>query len=83
MKRIFLTFTLAIMLGLTGCGDGAKEAKELLQRILNLVGIPHSIVVNICQDDNDNGFCESTELQAKLTINEGDTVESIFKKLQF
>jgi len=83
MKKIFLTFSLALVLGLTGCGDGGEEAKALLQRILNLVGIPHSIVVNICQDDNDNGFCESTELQAKLTINKGDTVESIFKKLQF
>jgi hypothetical protein len=70
------------MLVLANCGgENSQKAKKLLSRILTIVGIPYDIVVNICQDDNGNGICESTELQAKLTINKGDSVDDIWKKI--
>jgi surface protein len=70
------------MLIFTSCGGGSsKQAKELLQRILNLVGIPQEIVVNICQNQNRNSICEDFELQAKIKINRGDDIETIISKI--
>ena len=84
MKKVTLIISTILMLNFVACGtNSSKEAQELLQRILTLVGIPQSIVVNICQDDNDNGVCEDIELQAKLTINKGDNLETILQKVQF
>lgn len=82
MKKIILMLSLASTIWFTACGGGDKEAaKELLQRILNLVGIPYSIVVNICQDNNNNNFCEDGEVLAKATINSTDSIDSIFQKI--
>ena len=84
MKKILITISTILILALIGCGDGSsKEAKERLQRILTLIGIPPSIVVNICQDNNNNSFCESTEILAKITIARGDTLDKIWEKIQF
>ncbi|SFV66278.1 Chitinase [hydrothermal vent metagenome] len=84
MKKFTLIISTILMLNFVACsGSSSKEAKELLQRILTLVGIPQSIVVNICQDDNDNGVCEDIELQSKLTINKGDTLQDIIQKVKF
>ena len=70
------------MMGLVSCGsDSSDEAKELLQKILNLVGIPQAIVVNICQDENKDGICGATELQAKITITKDDSVATIWEKI--
>ena len=83
MKKTILN-SIAILIAfnlLLGCGGGSKEAKELLSRLLFLVGIPQSIVVNICQDEDNNGFCEKMELQVKVTINRGDSVDTIWEKL--
>ncbi|NEW59923.1 hypothetical protein GSY74_01390, partial [Sulfurovum sp. bin170] len=66
MKKFLWILSIVSMLGLASCGGGSSdEAKELLQKILNLVGIPQSIVVNICQDENRDGICGVTELQAE------------------
>ena len=81
LKRLMWLLSLTAILSFTSCGGGSDEAKELLQRLLRLVGIPHDIVVNICQDDNNNGFCEKFELQAKVTINKNDNLSSIFQKV--
>jgi len=83
MKKFLWILGIISMLVLANCGggDNSQKAKELLSRILNIVGIPYDIIVNICQDDNDNGICESSELQAKLTINKGDSVDDIWKKI--
>jgi len=82
MKRLVLLLTVVGTMWFTACGgESSKEAKELLQRILNLVGIPPYIVVNICQDKNDNNLCESIEVLAKITIDTGDTVDAIWEKL--
>lgn len=53
MKRFFLLLSTVFMLSFMGCGSNNKEeAKELLQKILQVVGIPYNMVVNICQDGN-------------------------------
>ena len=84
MKKRIVTIIMIIIFTLIGCGgESSKEAKELLQRILILVGIPQSIVVNICQDNNANNLCENSEILAKLTINKGDTLEDIWQKIEF
>ena len=62
MKKIIDLLTVVIIIGLTSCGGGNEKAKELLSRLLKIVGIPQDIIVNICQDDNDNGFCDAIEL---------------------
>jgi len=79
MKKFLWILSIISMLILANCGggDNSQKAKELLSRILNIVGIPYDIIVNICQDGNGNGICESTELQAKLTINKGDSIDDI------
>jgi len=84
MKRFIWIFSIISMFTLINCGGGSnsKEAKELLQKILQVVGIPYDIVVNICQDDNNNGICENVELQAKITLNKGDNFEDIINKIQ-
>jgi surface protein len=81
-KKLIWLFSPLLIAGLLSCGgSGNEEAKELLLRILRVVGIPQSIVVNICQDGNDNGFCESIELQTKVTINKGDSLDKILEKV--
>lgn len=59
---------LSLLFSITSCNKkkSSTEAKELLQKILQVVGIPYDIIVNVCQDDNRNGFCENVELQAKI-----------------
>ncbi len=82
MKKRLLTLGTLFTLGVIGCGGGDDEAKELLQRILQLVGIPQEMVVTICQDSNHDGICAATELQTKLTVNPNDTVDTILTKLE-
>jgi len=82
MKKIISSLSLVATLGLINCGGtSSDEAKELLQRVLTVIGIPHNIVLNICQDDNSNGVCESVELQTKISINKNDTLDSIWEKV--
>ena len=83
MKKLILLLTIIMSLSFMGCGGGesSKEAKELLQKILQVVGIPHNIIVNICQDGNENGICENFELQTKITLNKGDSFDDILEKI--
>ncbi len=63
MKKYIWITGIVVGLGVMNCGGGSsKEAKELLSQILTVVGIPQDIIVNICQDDNEDGFCNSLEL---------------------
>jgi len=48
---------------------------------LQFVGIPQTIIVNVCQDSNKNGICGVDELQTKVTINKGDSVDDIWRKI--
>jgi len=86
MKKKIITITMIAIFTLIGCGGGgssSKEAKELLQRILTLVGIPQNIVINVCQDNNANNLCESSEILAKLTIDKSDNLDDIWQKIEF
>ena len=65
-----------------GCGGGSKEAEELLEEILQIVGIPPEIIVNICQDDDDSGFCEATDTQTLLSVNKEDNINKVLQKIQ-
>jgi len=81
MKKFVIASVASVALFI-GCGDN-KEAKELLERILQVVGIPYDMVVNICQDSNGNGICDiGKEVTAKIKITKGDTADSIWKKIQ-
>jgi len=82
--KFFLRLTsIILLLVFTGCGSSgsSKEAKELQRKILKVVGIPDNIVANLCQDGNENGFCESTELQAKISFSSGDSTKDIWNKI--
>lgn len=59
---------ISLLLGLTSCQKKkhSSEAKELLTKILQVIGIPYDIIINVCQDENNNGFCEKVEFQSKL-----------------
>jgi len=85
MKKIVYVLSTITIATFVSCGGGggknSKEAKELLRKILYLVGIPREIVVNICQNSNRNSVCESSELQAKITITKKDTLDSILSKI--
>ena len=43
-------------------GESSKEAKELLQKILTIIGIPPSVITNICQTSNSSDMCEGLKL---------------------
>jgi len=83
MKKSFWLIAILSLLGFMGCGssDSSDEARDLQRKILNVVGIPQEIVANICQDDNKNGFCETSELQAKIKFNREDSSRDIWNKI--
>jgi len=82
MKTIKWLVSSIVIFGIISCGSGdKKEAKELLQKILQIVGIPYDIVVNICQDGNSNGICDATDLQTKVTLKQGDSFDDIWQKI--
>jgi len=81
LKKLMWLFSLIGVLSFTSCGGGSEEAKELLQRLLQLVGIPYDIVVNICQDDNENRICEAIEPQVSIVVNQMDTAQTLWQKI--
>jgi len=82
-RKLSWFLSLIALLSFTSCGSGSsEEAKELLEKVLKLVGIPQSIVVNICQDENRDGICGVSELQVKVSIEKGDTVATIWKRIK-
>jgi hypothetical protein len=77
MKKQFISwlFIPILVLGLTGCDlpwedndKSSDEAKALQQRILQTIGIPQDMIINLCQDENKNDFCDNKELQSKLVM---------------
>ncbi|CAA6802528.1 MAG: Chitinase, partial [uncultured Sulfurovum sp.] len=79
MRKMFLKLSIILVLGLMGC-KSSDEGKELLTQLLQVVGIPYNMVVNICQDNNSNGICNIGEVKATLKIEQGDTSEDIWEK---
>ena len=83
-RKIMMTLGIVGILSFVNCGGGSSaEAKILLQKIFQLIGIPQRIVVQICQDKNNNSICNLNEVKTKVTINKGDSVEEILKKVSF
>jgi len=83
MRNIFLMITTIFLFGVIGCGKTSQEAKDLQTHELKLIGIPPEIVVNICQDDNDNGHCDENEFTAKISVNRDDTAKQMWEKVTF
>jgi len=83
MNRLFLITSVMLISLFLGCAKSSDKGKALLEHQLKLVGIPQEIVVNICQDDNDNGTCDVGELQAKVRVNRNDTVAEMWEKVKF
>ncbi len=83
IKKIFIFLGALIILAFTSCGGGgsSKEAKALLQKILQFAGIPQEIVVNVCQDSNRDGICGGGEIFANVIINKGDDINDILRKI--
>jgi hypothetical protein len=82
VKKFLWSLSIVALVGLVNCGGGSsKEAKALLQKILQFVGISQTLIVNVCQDSNRDGMCNIGEIQAKVTINKGDSVDDIWRKI--
>jgi len=82
LKKLLISLGIISIISFTSCGGGSsKEAKELLSKILQFIGIPHSIVVNVCQDSNRDGICGAKELFTKLTIQKGESIDDIWQKI--
>jgi len=82
MKNFIWLLGLLVIVGFTGCKKSSEEGKARQDKILKVVGIPHNIILNICQDNNDNGFCDSVDINAKIIIARNDTLKEIWKKVQ-
>jgi hypothetical protein len=80
--RLFLVLIVGVFFLLGSCisedcedhDKNSSEAKVLQQRILQTIGIPQDIIINLCQDGNKNGFCDNKELQSKvvMTLDKGE-----------
>ncbi|CAA6816772.1 MAG: Unknown protein [uncultured Sulfurovum sp.] len=82
IKKTIMSLAIIILLSFVSCGgSSSKEAKELLQKILQFIGIPQSIVVQVCQDANSNGICNLDEIRTKVSVNENDSAEDILEKI--
>ena len=82
IRKIAMSLSVVLLLSFVSCGGGSsKEAKALLQKILQFKGIPQEILVNICQDENKNGICGADELFTKVRINKNDSADDIFQKI--
>ena len=83
LKKILISLQFIFVISFTNCGgESSKEAKELLNQILQFIGIPYSIIVNVCQDTNSDGLCGAKELFTKLIINKGEMLDDIWKKIE-
>ena len=69
-KKIFISLGMVLLLTFVSCGGGSsKEAKELLQRILTVIGIPQNVITNICQGSNSSDVCEGMTLNSNKLEN--------------
>ena len=81
-KKIFISLGVVLLLSFSNCGGGSSDkGKELLSKILQFIGIPHSIVVNVCQDNNLDGICGEKELFTKIIIKKGESLNNILEKI--
>lgn len=83
-NRLLLISSIALSVSLlfSACNKSSEKGKALQQKMINVIGIPQDVIANICQDDNENGVCESVELQAKVNFRQGDSMQTILSKLK-
>jgi len=83
LKKVIRLSSLIVVLSFTSCGGGggSEKAKELLEKILQFVGIPQQVIVNVCQDSNRDGICGGGEIFTKVVINKGDSLDDILEKI--
>jgi len=76
-KKTLISLGVVLLLTFASCGGGSsKEAQELLQKILTVIGIPPSVITNICQTSNSSDVCEGLKLN-KLENSESKTWQKI------
>ena len=81
-KKFFISLGVVLLLSFSSCGGGSSDkGKEIFSKILQFIGIPHSIVVNVCQDSNLDGICGGKELFTKITIKKGESFSNILEKI--
>lgn len=79
MKKSIISLSTVALISLTSCGsESSDEAKELLSQTLTIIGIPPDIIVNICQDGNDDDLCDTGEL-SKITKVTGNFFRKIIE----
>ena len=67
IKKIFISLGVVLVLSFVSCGGGSsKEAQEVLQKILTVIGIPQEVITNICQGSNGSDICEGLKLYTKV-----------------
>jgi len=67
MKNIIILTTLIV--AILGCGGKSKESKELLKKILAVIGIPKEAIVGICQTTKDSNICPIGDILTKDNSN--------------
>jgi len=76
-KKTLISLGVVLLLTFASCGGGSsKEAQELLQKILTVIGIPPGVITNICQTSNSSDMCEGLKLN-KLGNSESKTWQKI------
>jgi len=81
-KKFFISLGVVLLLSFSSCGGGSSDkGKEIFSKILQFIGIPYSIVVNVCQDSNLDGVCGAKELFTKITIKKGESFSDILEKI--
>lgn len=78
LKKVLISLGVVLLLTFASCGGGSsKEAKELLQKILTVIGIPQEVITNICQTSNSSDVCEGMKLNSKTSNGKNKTWQKI------
>jgi len=76
-KKTVMSLGLVTVFTFISCGGGSsKEAKEILKKILTVMGIPPKNITNICQTSNSSDVCEGLKLH-KLENSKNKTWQKI------
>ena len=77
LKKILISLGVVTVLTFVSCGgESSKEAKEILQKILTIIGFPPEVITNICQTSNSSDICEGMKLH-KLESSKTKTWQKI------
>jgi len=65
MLRRYLWLIIVVIFLFNSCGRNKSEAKELLEIILQVVGIPQETIINICQTTQKSDICKGAGLDSQ------------------